>query len=729
MLTTPVPHTPTGTRTRTRTGRTLGATVVAVVATLGLLPAAAGTATAAPGDPIMPDITITSASPPALNTPFMLDFRVRANGMPAPNAPIQITWGGGAPIDTMLGGGSTSFLAFASDPGHYTATITYTGMDAVAGAVAGWSYDFWTDRRPQTITLSGLPRSADVGEALDFETSTTSRLPVIMAVSGPCSSTGMTVYTTGPGICQVTAGQTGDDLYAPVAVTWKIGVSADSVQMVLFDGTVPPSLPFQSAPITLAARASSGLPVTFALVTGPCSIAGDQLTMLSSGDCVVEAEQAGAPGWLPATAQQTILVTPATSTLTITTDPDPVVPGEPFDITFAVNAGDAEVPDDVITYAIGKEAPAQVALVNGVAHVSTTLPAPWHGSVTATYDGAPGILAAGEVLSLDLRQTQTVGLAAALAGPVASGAAVGDGPFPLPTTTSLGLPVSYLTVSGPCAVSGGELRLTGVGTCHVEGSNAGTADVDAVLEGVDIAVAPAAQTITLTGAPGTFTGAGRFTVHATSSIGAHVTIGASGACTASGEDAADVAVVGVGECVITASAAGDAVTAPGTATARVAVTAAPADLDVTLGGRVGDLVSGASVHATGSGLRPGTALTVTVYSDPVLLGSAVAGSTGAGEVVGTLPTLVAGTHRLVLAGTALDGSAVRTELSFGVATDGTITWVRQAAPRGMATTGADVGGLGALAVLTVLAGASLLIVRRRLVQASSELRAPEGDSR
>jgi hypothetical protein len=701
---------------RTRSRRPLRAVVVAVVA-LGVLPAVADTASGGPGDPITPVITVTAdPASPVLLEEFWVVFNVQAGGAPAPDGPIQVTLGGGAPVNRTLAGGEDRVSVLVGTPHLYTASITYPWTDTIAGAAAGSSFDFVSSRTSQTVTLSGLPTGATAGETLSFATTATSSLSVVTTTSGPCSVSGSSVVTTGAGTCAVTAAQSGSDTYAPAAATWSIAVTEDAAQTVSFDASVPLAMPFQTAPITLAATATSGLPVTFAWVSGPCSLAGDQLTMTSSGGCQVEAAQAGGPGWLPATTQRLILVTPVMPTVTITTNPNPVVPGEPFDITFAVNAGSAEVPDGgLITYMIGTNPLGQVALAGGVAHISTTLSAPWHGSILASYGGAPGLLGGAQTLQLDLLLSQSVGLAAALAGPIATGAEVGDGPFPLPATTSAGLPVAYLGVTGPCTVVDGKLRLTGLGKCHVEGSNPGTSDVEAVLEGIDITVRPTSQTITITGAPTTFAGPGKFTVNATSSAGGHVTIGASGACTASGEDAAAVTVVGVGECVITASSAGDALTAPGTATARVAVTAGPVSLDLTLDRKVGDPAAGASVNATGTGLQPGVLLSVTVYSDPILLGSTITGATGAGEVFGTLPALGAGTHRLLLAGTALDGSAVRAELAFGVGADGTITWIRQATPGGTAATGSEIGDLVTLAALTMLAGAALLVARRRLL--------------
>jgi CotH kinase protein/GEVED domain/Chitobiase/beta-hexosaminidase C-terminal domain/HYR domain len=65
-----------------------------------------------------------------------------------------------------------------------------------------------------------------------------------------------------------------------------------------------------SPPFTVAATASSGLPVTFAIASGPATIAGNTITLTgTTGTVTVSATQAGNANFLPATAQQSFAVT------------------------------------------------------------------------------------------------------------------------------------------------------------------------------------------------------------------------------------------------------------------------------------------------------------------------------------------------------------------------------------------------------------------------------------
>lgn len=965
MLTTrvPRPH---------RTSRPLRAAVVVGIA-LGMLPAAASTSGAAPGDLITPVLTITAdPAEPVVGEGFWLTFTVEADGAPAPDGPVQVALGGGASFGTTVGGGGRSINVVVAEPQLYPAMITYPGTDTIAGAAAGWSYDFLFYRESQTVTLAGLPASVPVGATPAFVASTTSGLPLSMGASGSCYLSGSTVVTTAVGTCRVTAAQLGDGTTAPAFATWDVAVTApaeppgaptgvvavpaDGAAVVTWNapavtngdllsysvlyrvpgdawgppvtvvapapGSPPPTTatipgltngvayevgvvaqnatgfgamsavaevtpmapsvttvaaltepltttftvlvtvvaggaPLPGAPV--AVQVDGGLPTL--LTTGPDGTVAVPFDGLPAGPALIQATFPGTStawssiGWLSVTVRQpqtiglaaalpavvvvgqTIPLPPTTSadlpvayttetpgacaldgsSLTIVSSATCSIAGSNPGNTMYAPVVESATLAPVLAQVIGLDEALPAADVVGE---SLSLPTLTSAGLPVTYEtSTPGVCAvAGTTLSLvaggsctvsgsapgdgthapvteevtfAVLLAQTIGLDAAL--PAAS--PVG-GTIELPTTTSAGRPVSYLTTTpGVCVVSGSTLSLLAVGPCSVEASNAGDGVYASVLEGVtfdvtlrpqtisgpgDVGVkrygdapfafvvtatsglpvtftttgpcavvgenleltgvgtcevtahqagdatwAPAPdaswvipvlqrlQTVTITGAPASFDGAGQFTVQATSSVGAAVTIAASGACAAAGEGTAVVRVIGVGECVITADAAGDTLTAAATATARLTVTAEPVDLELTLGGVVGDAASGTPVHATGSGLRPGATLTVTVYSDPVLLGSATVGSGGGGEVSGALPALGAGTHRLVLAGTALDGSAVRTELAFGVGADGTITWVGHAEPGRMAVTGADVAGLGLLSLLAVLAGALLLVARRR----------------
>lgn len=73
---------------------------------------------------------------------------------------------------------------------------------------------------------------------------------------------------------------------------------------------------FGDAPVALRATASSNLPVTYAIVSGPGRVTGSTLTITGAGAITVQASQAGDATWAPATATQTLNVNKASQTMT-----------------------------------------------------------------------------------------------------------------------------------------------------------------------------------------------------------------------------------------------------------------------------------------------------------------------------------------------------------------------------------------------------------------------------
>jgi hypothetical protein len=71
------------------------------------------------------------------------------------------------------------------------------------------------------------------------------------------------------------------------------------------------------APITLSATATSGLPVSFAVISGPAMLSGSVLTVTGAGNVVVEASQTGNTAYSAAApVDVSFMVSPATLTIT-----------------------------------------------------------------------------------------------------------------------------------------------------------------------------------------------------------------------------------------------------------------------------------------------------------------------------------------------------------------------------------------------------------------------------
>jgi hypothetical protein len=87
-----------------------------------------------------------------------------------------------------------------------------------------------------------------------------------------------------------------------------ITLNAKTNQTITFNAI--PTQSYDNPPVTLVATASSGLPVTFSLVSGPATVSGTNLTITGVGTVVVDANQVGNSSYNPAVAQQSFSVDP-----------------------------------------------------------------------------------------------------------------------------------------------------------------------------------------------------------------------------------------------------------------------------------------------------------------------------------------------------------------------------------------------------------------------------------
>ena len=169
-----------------------------------------------------------------------------------------------------------------------------------------------------------------------------------------------------------------DDKGATASCQTSVQISK-AEQTISFD--VIPALTYGSPAVSLAATASSELPVDFAVVSGPASLSGSTLTVHGAGTVVVRASQAGDDTYAPAAAvDQAFTVAPAV--LTIAADdvtrqygsPNPtfsghitgVVTGDPIAATYSTAA---DVSSPVGTYAIVPALTPVAALANYDVHL------------------------------------------------------------------------------------------------------------------------------------------------------------------------------------------------------------------------------------------------------------------------------------------------------------------------------------------------------------------------
>jgi hypothetical protein len=175
---------------------------------------------------------------------------------------------------------------------------------------------FTVSEANQAITFAPLPNKS-AGDAPFALTATTSAgLPVYFSVlSGPAildASNNVTLL--GGGTVSILAWQPGNSNYNAAA----------SVQQSFTVSQIPQTIAFGAlsqqrsvdAPFPIYASASSGLPVSFSVLSGPAQLSGNVLKLTGAGTVTVRASQAGSSVFAPAAnVDQSLTVLPPSNTV------------------------------------------------------------------------------------------------------------------------------------------------------------------------------------------------------------------------------------------------------------------------------------------------------------------------------------------------------------------------------------------------------------------------------
>ena len=352
-------------------------------------------------------------------------------------------------------------------------TITLTGVGIVivrasqngnASYAAATPVDrsFVVTQAPQTITFAALSAKTYGNAPFTVNATATSGLtPTFSIVSGPATISGNTVTLTGSGTVTVRASQAGNINYlAAASVDRSFIVSKPLAQTIKF--TAPKAKLMGVAPFDLVATATSGLPVTFSVVSGPVTLGvnGKTLTVTGAGTVVLQATQSGNTVYLPAKAvQASFKVSQTAQKITFKPASSALMSSPPLTLTATASSG----------------LPVSFAVVSGPATLGVdghTLTFTAAGSVVlratqpgnAVYLAAPAVQATIKVSKV--AQTITFSLPTTVT--------LNASPLTLTATASSGLPVTFV-VTGPATLSGQTLTLTGVGTVSVSASQAGNA--------------------------------------------------------------------------------------------------------------------------------------------------------------------------------------------------------------------------------------------------------------
>ncbi|QJB31865.1 gliding motility-associated C-terminal domain-containing protein [Chitinophaga oryzae] len=214
---------------------------------------------------------------------------------------------------------------------------------------------------------------------------------------------------------------------------------------------------------TPGATSSSGLPVTYAVVSGPATVSGSTINITGAGTVTIAAKQAGDGNYDPAQQEtQTFRISKAVLTVTANNKTRAYKQANPlldYTITGFVNGDGGSVVNGTAAIATtaGPSSDAGIYPINitlGTLHADN-----YDFSFT---DGSLTITTLPQTISFPALADQTYGVA----------------PIALNATSDAGLPVNY-NVTGPVTVTGNILTVTGAGTVVVTASQPGNNNYDA----------------------------------------------------------------------------------------------------------------------------------------------------------------------------------------------------------------------------------------------------------
>lgn len=446
-------------------------------------------------------------------------------------------------VCTITGAGVVSLVAV----GTCTINANQAG-NGVIGAAAQVTRSFPV-KTPQIITFS-QPSDMLLSDASATLAATASSALAVAFVSGTSSvctiTTGGALTLVATGTCRIRAYQGGSVTYwaaTPVDRTFYI---RNFNQTITF-GANPGPRDFGTGAFSVSATTTSTSPVIFTSITPTvCTVAGNVVTQVSIGNCVIAANAAMDANYLVAPqATQTIVFYKGTPVITFGVNPGPKVYGS---APFTVSATSPSTSPVIFT-----SATPSVCTVSGNA---VSVVAAGSCVIAANAAGDANYLAAAQ-------KTQTILINKAsqniVLGSNPGPKTFGDAPFTVAATTQSSSPIAFSSATpSVCSVSGSTVAILSAGNCSIAVDAAGDTNyLDALQKTQVIVINKVAQVITFDTNPGPRNfGTGAFSVSATTPSTSPVTFNSTtpAVCSVTGSV---VTMVKVGNCIVAANAAAD----------------------------------------------------------------------------------------------------------------------------------------------------------------------------
>ena len=214
---------------------------------------------------------------------------VARNGIARASGDLFVTWAAGDATNKAL------LLPIVDDSlveGNETLTLTLTSVagGATLGAISTQTLTILDN--DQSITFGPLSNKNFGDPPFTLNATASSGLPVsFQVIAGPATINGNALTITGVGTVTVRALQTGNSSYNAANPVDQSFVIFRGNQTIAFDPLTDKT--FGNAPFIVSALASSGLPVSFQILSGPATVTGHTVTITGPGLVTVRASQSG----------------------------------------------------------------------------------------------------------------------------------------------------------------------------------------------------------------------------------------------------------------------------------------------------------------------------------------------------------------------------------------------------------------------------------------------------
>jgi DNA-binding beta-propeller fold protein YncE len=280
-----------------------------------------------------------------------------------------VSLNGGARVP--LAGGTATLQVTPAVVGVHTITANFVGSTPGVGPAPYASSSATATLTVTAIvpTLSFAPIAAQTNGNPPFAVSATSASSgavTYTVVSGPATIAGNMVTATGAGTVTLSASQAASGNYAAATATISFTVAAAPGAPVPTLSFAPiAAQTFGNPPFAVSASSPSSGAVTYAIVSGPATIAGNIVTLTGAGTVTLTASQAASGQYAAATGTVSFIVAaPMGFTLTSTAGSavESVLPGgaAAFNLTLSPGSG-LTYPDPLTLSATGLPAGATAA--------------------------------------------------------------------------------------------------------------------------------------------------------------------------------------------------------------------------------------------------------------------------------------------------------------------------------------------------------------------------------